>query len=129
MARFPSLATDLRPLVETFTAQITSLIEARARAEARAAVLKAFGADGAFPEQRRSGRPPGAAKKRSPVRARRKPVTVAERQARVLQGRYMGSLRGLAKGDQAKVKAARAQGGMDAALKLAGSLKARASGE
>ena len=45
---------------------------------------------------------------------------VGTRRARAQQGRYMGGLRGLTKADQAKVKAVRVKGGIDAAIKLAG---------
>lgn len=79
---------------------------------------------GDAPDRRRPGRPPGAAKT---ARTRRRLVSGAQRRARVLQGRYMGSLRGLARGDQAKVKAARAKDGMDAALRLAASLRPKAA--
>lgn len=57
---------------------------------------------------------------------RRKPrLTQSHRRALKLQGRYMGTMRGLSVRSQAKVKAARRDKGIRAAIALAGRLASK----
>jgi hypothetical protein len=93
------------------------------------------GGDGPFPSPvhpRKVGRPrkpaaaPAAAAQPASTPAKsagspRKRVSAKARAGRVLQGRYMGALRKLSKADQAEVKKARADQGVEAALKVAAS--------
>jgi hypothetical protein len=62
---------DIQDIVQSFVAQLSSLIEADAVSRARSAVLSAFGADGGG--RRGPGRPPGPAVTTAAARkARRK---------------------------------------------------------
>ena len=54
-------------------------------------------------------------------------TTLTTQQARVLQGRYMGSLRTLPRDQQAKVKALRVSTGIEAAIKLAQDFKRKSA--
>jgi hypothetical protein len=57
---------------------------------------------------------------------RKKPkLSPAQRRALKLQGRYMGTMRGLKPREQSKVKAMRKSRGINAAITLAGKLAAR----
>ena len=64
---------------------------------------------------------PSAPMPERPAKPSRKRVSAKARAGRVLQGRYMGALRKLSKADQAEVKKARAEQGVEAALKIAAS--------
>jgi hypothetical protein len=72
----PATMSELRSIIQTFTAQLTALIDSHAMARARAAVLEAFGATP--PLASRQGRPPKSktvlvgAPKALPKKARKK---------------------------------------------------------
>ena len=53
------------------------------------------------------------------AKTRRQRLTQAQRVARQAQGRYMGAIRRLSKSARAKVKAVRAESGVDAAIRAA----------
>ena len=69
---------------------------------------------------KRRGRPPRSAS--APARPRKASADVSS--ARALQGRYMGTIRGLSKAQQEQVRGVRAERGIEAAIELAKRLAA-----
>jgi len=102
-------------LIENFAKQLVAITQAATEERLRAAMDASFGA----PAKR--GR--GVATSQSAVGKRPMTVTPKVAQARKLQGRYLGALRGLNQANRAKVKAAAKVKGVAAAVKLALSLK------
>lgn len=113
MPRPTSLTTLVQPLVKKFTADLAALVDATVMDRVRDAVIRALGVGD---RQRRAG--PVPREPRTPATR-----TSAPNRARVLQGRYMGGLRGLTKPAQARVKRVRQKQGIAAALRLIDQLR------
>lgn len=113
MARPRSITGAVQPLVADFAAKLATLVDGLATERARDAVMRALGTG-----DRRRRAAPVKRERRMPA-ARSGPPN----RARVLQGRYMGGLRGLSKGSQARVKKVRQKQGIGAALGLIDKLK------
>ncbi len=125
-----SIATDIRPLVERFANELTTLIQRLAQEQARAAVLRALGVGGGCAGAVTYGarRGPGRLPKAAAVPKRRSaPASPVQPRARKLQGQCMRGLRGMTKMDQGQVKKMRAAKGIEAAIELARKLKAKAA--
>lgn len=111
---------EVKPLLRDFVGRLLAAIEADAARRLQSAVAFAFGTPAAAAAGlRRSGKAASVAR---PVR-RRPRVSRELAKARKLQGQYLGALRGLKPADHARVKALAHEKGLDAAIKLAHSIK------
>jgi hypothetical protein len=106
-----STNTDLQPLIDAFTAQITAVVERATSDRLRAVVAGALGARTRFPRKT-------TPTSNLPAAPPRRPASLKMARARRLQGRYLGLLKGLKGDDRSRVKAVASEKGVAAALKL-----------
>lgn len=115
-ATLPAMASDaIGQLVSQFITQIDAL----ATRAAHVRIAQALGSLG--PPRRGPGRPPGTKNTPSAAKVKkvRKPVSAARRRSMALQGRYLGTLRGLSPADRAKISRIGKSDGVAAAIKAA----------
>jgi len=121
----PTLKTQIRTILTHAGDRIAALVErvpnGDGEAALRARVLSAVNSWVGG----RAAKGPGRPRKAAASRRVKKPASRKQAAARKLQGRYMGSMRSLPKGDVAKVKAERDKNGVVAAIKMAEGMKRR----
>lgn len=115
-ATLPAMSSDA---IGQLVAQFIIQIDAWTTRAAQARIAQALGVLG--PPRRGPGRPPGVPNRVVPPKARR-PPSAARRRSMALQGKYLGTLRGLSAADRAKVTKVAASDGVAAALKAAKAL-------
>jgi hypothetical protein len=117
-----NISPELEALVQNFVSQLVAAIEADVGRRIQGALSSALGGSGGAAAPRRGpGRPPSSFSIALP-----RPVKKVSRElaaARKLQGQYLGALRGLKPADHAKVKALAHEKGLEAAIKMARSIK------
>jgi hypothetical protein len=117
-----NISPELEALVQNFVGQLVAAVEADVSRRIQGAFSSALGSTaGAAATRRPVGRPPSSLY--TPVSRPAKPVSRELAAARKLQGQYLGALRGLKPADHAKVKALAHEKSLEAAIKLARSLK------
>lgn len=122
---------EIRQLLGQFADKIAAVVERAAPKpnggadDVRARILAALG----IGAKRGPGRPKGAKNstvkpvaKAAKARPKRK-QTAAQRRANKLQGQYMGTIRLLPAAAKSKVRAVRAEQGVEAAIKMAQTMK------
>lgn len=105
--------------ISQLVVQFVGQLEAHITASLQARIV---GILGGLKGPARRGRPPGSTNKVAAVAKVRKPASPAVRKRRQLQGKYLGTLRGLNASDRARVKAVAQKDGVAAALKAASKL-------
>ncbi|MGA7742350.1 MAG: hypothetical protein ABSF35_03835 [Polyangia bacterium] len=116
-----NITPEVEALVRNFAGRLIAAIEADVTRRLQAVLASALGtpAPSAAAPRESMGKSSPVAR---PVR-RAKKVSRALVQARKLQGRYLGALRGLKPADRARVKAAAHEKGLLTAIELAHSIK------
>ena len=116
-----NISPEVEALVRNFVGRLIAAIEADVARRLHGVVASALGAAAASAAAPRQS----AGKKSAVDRPVRRKVRVSRElaAARKLQGQYLGALRGLKPADHARVKALAHEKGLDAAIKLAHSIK------
>ena len=114
-----NISPEVETLVRNFVGSLVAAIEADVARRLHGVVAFALGTPVAAAAGPRRSRGKSVAR---PVR-RRARVSRELAKARKLQGQYLGALRGLKPADHARVKALAHEKGLDAAIKLAHSIK------
>jgi hypothetical protein len=113
-----TIPAEVKPLLRDFVDRLIATIEADAARRLQSAVAFALGTPVAVAAAPRHK----AASVARPMR-RRARVSRQLAEARKLQGQYLGALRGLKPADHARVKALAHAKGLNAAIRLAHSIK------